>query len=527
MPSGQPAGCRRYTFVDRVGGFGLRAVTPVFYSRDMVAPAARDQLPPSIKPDFIGGHFRSFRRDPTGFFTRLSRLGDVTSFRMGPQQAFLLNHPEHVRDLLVVNAHKFMKGRALQRAKSLLGNGLLTAEGEFHLRQRRMIQPAFHRARIAEYARAMIDYGERMSATWNDGEVRDIDHEMTQLTLQIVGKTLFNADVQDEADEVGKAMTTLISMFNFLLLPFSEWLEKLPLPHSRRYHHARDTLNSIIYKIINERRRSGEDHGDLLSMLLLAQDPEDGVGMTDEQVRDEALTLFLAGHETTANALTWTWHLLSENPEVEAKLHEELDRVLGNTERGARSEESEPGAVATGFFPDPKSEIQNPKSNGTLAYGRVPARRLPVVDDIPRLNYTEAVIAESMRLFPPAWTLGRLAIEEHEYGGYRMPKGSLVLASQFLIHHDARFWPEPEKFRPERWLEQPVKDAGQKYIYFPFGGGVRRCIGEGFAWTEAILLLATIARKWKLRRVPDQKVGLQPMITLRPKYGMRMRLETR
>ena len=400
---------------------------------------------------------------------------------MGPQQAFFINHPELIRDLLVVSQHKFHKGRALQRAKSLLGNGLLTAEGETHLRHRRMIQPAFHRQRIAEYSRWMVDYGERRSATWRNGQTVDLDKEMMHLTLQIVGRTLFSAEVGDEADEVGRAMSTIVGMFNYLLLPFSEWLEKLPIPHSRRYHGARDTLNRVIYKIINERRRFGEDKGDLLSMLLHAEDEADGESLTDEQVRDEALTLFLAGHETTANALTWTWYLLSQNAEAEAKLHEELKAVLDG--------------------------------------------RVPTFEDIPRLPYTEAALAESMRLFPPAWTIGRLSIEPHEFGGYQIPKGSLILASQYVMHRDPRYWPDAEKFLPERWLSQSVKEATQQFTYFPFGGGVRRCIGESFAWTEGILLLATIASQWKMRMVPDQKVALQPMITLRPKYGMRMKIE--
>lgn len=444
----------------------------------------RDHRPPSVRPDLIGGHFRSFRKEPTEFLSQLSRLGDVASFRMGPQQAFLINHPDLIRDLFVVNADKFVKGRALQRAKRLLGSGLLTAEGEFHLRQRRMIQPAFHRARIADYARSMVEYADAISNSWRDGEVRDIDHEMTRLTLRIVGKTLFNANVEDDADEIGRAMTTIVSLFNFLLLPFSEWLEKIPLPQTRRFHAARDKLNSVIYSIINERRRSGEDKGDLLSMLLLAQDEEDGSGMTDEQVRDEALTLFLAGHETTANALTWTWYLLSQNPAAEAKMHEELDPVLGSG-------------------------------------------RLPTVEDVATLKYTEAVLAESMRLFPPAWTVGRLAVEEHSFSGFTVPKGALVLASQYVMHRDPRFWEDAGAFLPERWLTQTVKEANQKFTYFPFGGGVRRCIGESFAWTEGILLLATIARKWKLRLVGEQKIGLNPMITLRPKFGMRMRIEKR
>ncbi|MEO8041401.1 MAG: cytochrome P450 [Acidobacteriota bacterium] len=441
------------------------------------------RLPPSQKPNFIGGHFRKFRTDPTGFLTAQSKLGDVSYFRMGSQPGYFLNHPDLVRDLFVVNAHKFMKGRALQRAKNLLGEGLLTSEGAFHLRQRRMIQPAFHRGRIAEYAKSMVEFADRMEASWNDGDVRDIDKEMMHLTLQIVGKTLFSANVEDDADDVGNAMTTVSKLFNFLLLPYSEWLQKLPLPQARRFNHARNTLNSVIYGIINERRRSGADTGDLLSMLLMARDEDDGGLMTDEQIRDEALTLFLAGHETTSNALTFTWYLLSQNAESAAKMHAEIDGVLDG--------------------------------------------RLPTIDELPNLKYTEAVLAESMRLFPPAWAIGRLAIEEHEFGGFTVPKGALVLVSPFVAGRDPRFWEHPGEFIPERWESQSVKEAGQKNIYFPFGGGVRRCIGESFAWTEGILLLATLAGKWKLELMPEQKIGLQPLITLRPKYGMKMRTTSR
>jgi len=435
-------------------------------------------LPPSQKPDLIGGHFRSFRKDPTGFLTRQAALGDVGYFRLGPQPGYSIFHPDLIRDILTVNAQKFIKGRALQRAKVLLGEGLLTCEGAFHLRQRRMIQPAFHRNRIAEYSRSMVEHAVRTADSWADGDVRDIDKEMMHLTLRIVGQTLFSADVEDEADEVGQAMTTVTELFNFLLLPFSEWLQRIPIPPTRRFNRARDTFNSIIFGMIDERRRSGEDKGDLLSMLLLAQDEDDASVMTDEQVRDEVLTLFLAGHETTANAMVWTWYLLSQNAEKEAHLHAELEQVL--------------------------------------------CGRSPTIDDIPQLKYTEAVFAESMRLFPPAWTVGRLSIEDHEVGEYSVPSGSLLLASQYVLHRDPRFWDQPESFIPERWEMQSVKEAGQKFIYFPFGGGVRRCIGEGFAWTEGILLLATLAQRWKLRIVPDQKVALHPMITLRPKFGMRM-----
>ncbi len=440
-------------------------------------------LPPTQPLNWLDRRFPMLRRDRIEFLTGQAALGDVTTFRMGPARVYFINHPDLVRDVLVVNAHKFIKGRALQRARTLLGDGLLTSENEAHLRQRRMIQPAFHRLRIAEYARAMTEYADKMADSWRDGDVRDIDQEMMRLTLQIVAKTLFDANVESDADDVGRSLTTIVEMFNLLLLPFSEVLEKLPFPQSIRLRRARKTLDKIIYKIIDERRLTSEDRGDLLSMLLLAQDEDDGTAMSDKQIRDEVMTLFLAGHETTANAMTWTWYLLSQNPEKEAKLHEEIDRVL--------------------------------------------AGRVPAIDDVPNLKYTEHVIAESMRLYPPAWAVGRYAVEDHQLDGYSIPAGSTVLASQYILQRDPRFWDRPDEFLPERFETQSVKEAGQKNIYFPFGGGVRRCIGESFAWAEGILLLATLARKWKLSLVPGQRSEPKAMITLRPKFGMRMEIHAR
>ncbi len=439
--------------------------------------------PPSIKAGLFGGHFFKFRRRPTELLTELSRLGDVTYMRMFNQPAYFLNHPDLIRDLLITSNSKFEKGRALKRAKNLLGEGLLTSEGEKHLRQRRMIQPAFHRKRIAEYARVMTEYTSLMRDEWKDGEVRDIDKEMMRLTLQIVGKTLFSANVDDEADEVGQAMTTLIEMFDYLLIPFSELLEKLPFPQSIRYKKSRATLDEVIYGIINERRNTGEDKGDLLSMLLMAQDEDDGRGMSDKQVRDEALTLFLAGHETTANAMTFTWYLLSQNPKKQAKLHKEIDEILGD--------------------------------------------KTPAMEDVPKLKYTESVFAESMRLFPPAWAIGRLSIEDHKFGEYEVAKGALILASPYVTQRDARFWENADEFIPERWEKQSIKEASNKLIYFPFSKGVRSCIGESFAWMEGILLVATLAQKWKLNLMPEQKIGLKPLMTLRSKFGMKMKIEKR
>ena len=440
--------------------------------------------PPTVKAGIFGGHFLKFRRNPTDFLTNLAKLGDVTFLKLGGKPAYFLNHPDLIRDLLVTNNSKFIKGRALQRSKKLLGEGLLTSEGAAHLRQRRMIAPAFHREKIRTYAEAMTECAAKMADEWNEGEVRDIDKEMMRLTLQIVGKTLFGANVDDEANEVGAALTAIIEMFNYLLLPFSELLEKLPFPQSNRFNRSKETLDKVIYGIINERRKSGEDKGDLLSMLLLAQDETDGAAMTDEQVRDECLTIFLAGHETTANALTWTFYLLSQNAEKLEKLNEEFDRVLPN--------------------------------------GKIPS-----IEDLPNLKYTESVIAESMRLFPPAWAIGRLAIEEHQFGGYEVPKGALVLLSPFITHRDARFWENADEFIPERWEKLSVKEAGNKFIYFPFSKGVRSCIGEGFAWTEGVLLIAALLRKWNLKLMPEQQIALNPLMTLRPKFGMKMRIEKR
>jgi cytochrome P450 len=428
----------------------------------------------------------AFRRDPLNFLTRLAREhGDIVHFHVGGQHAYLLNHPDLVRDVLVTHQDHFHKGRALQRSKRLLGEGLLTSEGEHHRRQRRLAQPAFHKKRIESYGDVMTAYAARQAARWQDSAQVDIAREMMHLTLSIVGKTLFNADVESDADDIGVALSEIMGLFNMLLLPYSEYLEKLPLPHVRRFERARAKLDQIIYRIVEERRASGVDAGDLLSMFLLAQDEESGGGtMSDRQIRDEVLTLVLAGHETTANALSWTWYLLAQHPEVEAKLHAELDEVL---DRG---------------------------------------RRLPTVEDLARLRYTEMVVSESMRLYPPAWVVGRLAIKDCEIRGYVIPAGALVLISQYVLHRDARFFPKPESFDPTRWTPE-AKELRPAYSYFPFGGGARRCIGEGFALMEGVLLVASIASRWRMRLDPNHMVETYPRITLRPKNGIHVTLEHR
>src|SRR5918911_1061038 len=327
--------------------------------------------PPSPRRQPIMGHLIGFRRDPLNFLLdAAAEYGDLVHLKFGPQDIFFINHPDTVRDVLVTNNRNFTKSRGLEMAKRFLGEGLLTSEGEFHRRQRRLAQPAFHHKRIQAYADVMARYGARHRERWQDGQTLDISQEMMSLTLAIVGKTLFDADVEGEARAIGGALTDIMHMFDRITTPFPWLLEMLPLPSNFRFARARARLDETIYRIINERRAAGEDRGDLLSMLLLATDSEgDGAGMNDQQLRDEAMTIFLAGHETTANALTWTWYLLAGHPEVEARLHEEIDAVLEG--------------------------------------------RLPTADDFPRLRYAETVLAEAMRLYPPAWAIGRRAITDY------------------------------------------------------------------------------------------------------------------
>ena len=403
--------------------------------------------------------------------------------RMAREHLFVASDPAVIRDVLVTHNQNFHKSRGLERIKILLGEGLLTSEDAFHLRQRRLMQPAFHRDRIAAYASTMVSYADRVRRGWTSGTTIDVAREMSRLTLLIVGKTLFDTDVESQAREVGEAMSGLMNSFWTLMLPFGETLQRLPIPHIRRGRKARERLDDIIYGIIRERRADGGDRGDLLSMLLMAQDDEDkGRGMTDRQVRDEAMTIFLAGHETTANALTWTWYLLSQSPVEERRLHDEIDNVLQG--------------------------------------------RPPTVADVERLPYTTRVVTESMRLYPPAWLVGRRAVNEYSIGGYYVPPRSIVVMSQWIVHRDARHYVEPERFNPDRWTPE-FKAALPRFAYFPFGGGPRQCIGESFAWMELVLLVATLAQQWRFELVPGHPVVPQAAVTLRPKYGMKMTVNAR
>lgn len=446
-----------------------------------------------------GGAYWAFRKDPLAFFSGTARTyGDIAAFKFGPQQLYLISRPEWIEDILVKSAGKFAKGIALERAKVLLGNGLLTAAGQDHLKHRRMIQPLFHRQHVQGFADTFV----RHAARWRDqvtpGAELDITREMSGLTLGIIGETMFSSDVQGDADEVREALTDAVANFAYAFIPGLDYLQKLPLPMFVRMRAARARLDRVIHRVIAERRLASGAAGtrvpalrsDLISMLLAARDPENPNegGMGDTQIRDEAMTIFLAGHETTANAMAWTWHLLAAAPEVEARLHEELGRVLRQPQDGVAS-----------------------------------TYRIPTMADVPKLEWTRAIISESMRLFPPAWTMGRRAREDHPLGSHTIEKGALVIMSQWVVHHDPRWWPEPERFKPDRWLAPTERP---KYSYFPFGGGTRVCIGEAFAWTEAILLLATIAQRWRFTRGTHPAPTTEPRITLRPKE-LRMTAEPR
>jgi cytochrome P450 len=380
--------------------------------------------------------------------------------------------------VFVADHGSFHKGPTIQATKMLLGESLLTSEGEYHHRHRRLIQPLFHRERIASYAGAMVRHADMTSSGWRDGQSFDARIEMAALTLSVVGDALFGIGVGDRrARVVTGALTEALEIFDRVYSPLYRLIVRLPSPTMRRYRRIESQLNGVVGEMIAE-RRNGPRGDDVLSLLLDAS--ESGDGMSDRQVRDEALTLFLAGHETTANALAWTWWLLSEHPDTERSLHAELDEVL--------------------------------------------AGRVPTFEDLARLRYTDAVVSESLRLRPPAWAIGRTAIADHRAGDRTIAKGSIVVVSPWLLHHDPRWWRDADAFRPERWLES---DDRPRYAYMPFGAGPRACIGRPFAQTEAALVLATIARRWRLRVQRGARVEPQAVLTLRPRYGLPVIAERR
>ena len=433
--------------------------------------------PPGPKPHFLIGNFPLGSRDPLAVLTLWARqFGDIFYYRAGWINVFFLNHPDYIESVLVTNHRNFIKDRVMRNSRWFFGDGLLTSEGAQWMRQRRLSQPAFHRERIATYARTMTDYAEEMVGAWKQRETRDIHQEMMRLTVRIVVKVLFNVAVTEECEQVSTALNLLMQQGTGGKMILPAFIRYLPIPAVLRVRHAVRQLDEIVYGIIGNRRRSEPDAGDLLSVLLQTED-EDGSRMSDRQLRDEVMTFLLAGHETTALSLSWIWYLLSQHPKVEEKLHRELGQIL----------------------------------NG----------RAPKVEDLARLPYSEKVVKEAMRLYPPAWGLGRTAVNDCEIGGYHVPAGANVVMSQWIMHRDPRFYCHPEDFDPDRWSGESSRHL-PKFAYFPFGGGPRLCIGASFALMEVTLLLATIAQRFQLRLIAGYPVVPTPSITLRPKNGITM-----
>jgi cytochrome P450 len=419
-------------------------------------------------------------REPLEVFSRWARVyGDIFYYRAGWIHVYFLNHPDFIEQVLIRNPENFRKDRVVQNSRWFLGRGLLTNEGESWKRQRRLSQPAFHKERIASYAETMTDSAEQMLANWRSGERLDAHQEMMQITLRIVVRALFGSEV-DETN-ISRSLNVIMRNVSGVRMIFPPLLRHLPLPRMMELRRAVNQLDRAVLDIISQRRRKKQDSGDLLSMLLAARD-EDGGEMDDTQLRDEIMTFLIAGHETTALALTWSWYLLSSHTEAEQRLHEEVDRVL--------------------------------------------AGRVPMISDLPSLDYTEAVVKEALRLFPPAWTQARTAINDFELGGYLIPAGSDVVMSQWIMHRDGRFFSDPERFDPDRWSTNRSTNL-PRFAYFPFGGGPRQCIGASFAMMEAVLLLATIARKFRLRMLDGSQVTPVPSLTLRPRQSVRMEVTAR
>jgi cytochrome P450 len=437
-------------------------------------------LPRVPGPPILGNTLRLIR-DPLGFTLECARrYGDLVDLNIPIGPLYLVSHPDQIEEVLVRDHRCYIKDRATRDLAEILGAGLLVSEGEAWRRMRRLAQPGFHRERVASYGEVMVGCAERMLDGWAPGQARDVHADMMALTRDIVLRTLFDADLGGAVAEIGPALEAIAHRF-IEAPPGVPLLRHLPTPGKRRFERAARQLDAFIYRLIAERRASRREGGDLLSMLVSAAD-EDGTRMTDRQLRDEAVTLFLAGHETTAVALTWTWVLLARHPAAREALGRELDEVLGE--------------------------------------------RSPTASDLPRLRAAEHVIQESMRLYPPVWAIAREAITPASIGGVHVPKGAQVWVGQYIVHRDRRFFDDPESFRPERW-EGDLARRLPKYAYFPFGGGPRVCIGNAFAMMEAVLLLSTIARRFRLELVPEHPIEAVAAVTLRPRHGVRVWVERR
>jgi len=446
----------------------------------------RGKRPPHHHTLSLLGSASEIQRDPLGFLIRTQQLGEVVRLRFLFSPAYLISHPESIKYVLQQHARNYNKDLITYTMfQPMLGQGLLINDGPSWLHQRRLMQPAFHRTRLSTYGTLMTEATVAMLEGWQACSERGMPlhmaEEMMRLTLRIVGQALFTLDLNPEVGTVGYAVTTVLELFgDYVFRPFPPL--GVPTPRNRRLQRAIHALDQVVYRMIAERRTLQTEGRDLLAMLLLAQDEETGQGMNDRQVRDEVMTLLLAGHETTANTLTWTWYLLSQSPAIERRLHAELNEVLGG--------------------------------------------RVPTFADLPELKYTRMVIEEALRLYPPAPILSRKAIAADELQGYPIAANSMIMISPYAVHRHPALWEEPERFEPERFT--PERSAIRPaYAYFPFGGGPRVCIGNSFAMMEAQLILSTVAQRYQLRLIPGHPVEPQMVVTLRPRYGLPMTIYAR
>lgn len=438
--------------------------------------------PPGPKGISVLAYCLSRQRDPLGDLRKIAvKYGDIVHMQLGRRHDYLINHPDHIKAILCAPQSEMARSTP-PALKRLLGRGLLTSQDDYHHRHKRMLAPAFHKEIVRQWNLTITTHCERLRDRWSEGDEADIEYEMLRLTLAIVLKALVGAELEEGTDEMARAANTLVEMTHCRTLPvIDDLLDKIALGRIRRFKDASGRFDEIVYRMIRERRDANAPVNDLLSALLRVRDEETGcAALGDDEIRDETLTMLMAGHETTAHALTWTWYLLSQHPHAEQKLHAELDTVLQG--------------------------------------------RMPRIDDLEALPYNRMVFSEAMRLYPPVWIVARRNPNAWSLGKFTFPPGSFIFISQYLMQRDARFFPDPDRFDPERWTPEAAAQR-PRYSYFPFGGGPRQCIGEGFAWAVGLLVLASLSQRWRLSLAPGQRIDLEPLITLRPKYGMRMIVE--
>jgi cytochrome P450 len=435
--------------------------------------------PPGPRGLPLIGEARSFARDPLAFLSAAAdRYGDIVNFRLGRLDVFFVRHPDYVREVLITQRASFTMTSLRAKINAVVGEGLFTSRGELHARQQRLMLPVFRKSRIEAYAGQMAELSQRMRDQWQAGDTIDIADEMMKLTMLIAAQALFEQDIGGDTQSVSRNIGITLEFFTRLSSPFLKLSLALPLPATLRFKKAVRDLDAVIYRMIERRRDTAATGKDLLSLLMQAKDDETNVQMTEKQLRDEVLTLLIAGHETTANVLAWTFYLLAQRPDAERRMHAEAKAVLG----------------------------------GRSAFGAA---------DLERLVYTRRVMQEGLRLYPPGWFVGRQAQADVRIGGYTVPQGAVVLVSQYVTHRDARFFADPHQFKPERW-EGDLEERLPRGAYFPFSAGDRHCIGEGFAWQEALLILATLAERWRFELVPGQQIRPRPSVTLRPDRPIRM-----